>query len=162
MFQSEDKTTPRAPARLWSFAVEHTVGGPVRILVVDDYPDIAELTCELVKMLGHDCRIALSGEEALLQVEQFVPDLAILDLDLSLSDLGSQASALDGYDLCRTLRARFANRIVLVALTGWKYSDAKAIAAGFDHHLLKPATHEELSTMIAIAERLRCAVPLVS
>jgi CheY-like chemotaxis protein len=115
----------------------------VRVLIVDYYPDAAELTCALLRLLSHDCRAALSGEEALRHVEWFDPDVAILDLRLP---------GLDGYELARQLRSKLGGHVFLVACAGWKYDLAKARAAGFDHHAIKPATLRELSTLMDLAQ----------
>lgn len=116
----------------------------MRVLIVDYYPDAAELTCALLRLLSHDCRAALSGEDALRHVEQFDPDVAILDLRLP---------GVDGYELARQLRSKLGDHVFLIACAGWKYDLAKARAAGFDHHAIKPATLGELSTLMELAQQ---------
>jgi len=119
----------------------------LRVLIVDDYPDSAETACALLAMLGHDCRFATSGTAALAEASEFQPDVAILDI--SLPDLS-------GFEVARELRQRYAGRpLFLAALTGWgQPSDrAKALAAGFDHHVLKPASRDKLATIVDLAQR---------
>ena len=121
----------------------------LRVLVVDDYPDSAETACALLAMLGHDCRFATSGAEALEEAAQILPDVAILDIGLP---------DLSGFDLARELRKLYDGRpLFLAALTGWgQPSDrAKAFAAGFDHHVLKPASRDKLATLVTLAQRHR-------
>jgi DNA-binding response OmpR family regulator len=118
-----------------------------RVLVVDDYPDAAETTCILLSLLGHDCRFATCAEDALIEAGRFEPDVAILDIGLP---------DLSGFDLARELRQRFAGKpLYLAALTGWGQPEdrVKAFAAGFDHHVLKPADQQKLQAIIELAER---------
>jgi CheY-like chemotaxis protein len=117
------------------------------VLIVDDYPDAAETACALLTMLGHDCRFATSGARALAEAAVFEPDVGILDIGLP---------DLSGFDLARELRTRYAGRrLFLAALTGWGQpaDRAKAFAAGFDHHVLKPASRDKLATIVELASR---------
>lgn len=117
----------------------------MRVLIVDDYPDAAEITCALMKLLGHECHTATSGRAALAAADAFEPDLAILDIGLP---------DCTGYDLLRALRARFAGRPpFVVALTGWPEARDAALAAGFDHCLFKPADREDLVSVIELARQ---------
>jgi CheY-like chemotaxis protein len=118
-----------------------------RVLVVDDYPDSAETTCALLSMLGHNCRFAISGARALIEAAQFEPTIAILDIGLP---------DISGFELARQLREQFAGRsLFLAALTGWGQPGdrTRAFAAGFDHHLLKPASRDKLVQIVELAER---------
>lgn len=119
-----------------------------RVLVVDDYPDAAEATCMLFTRLGHFCCSATSGERALDQARTFLPDVVILDLGLP---------DLSGYEVARTLRERHGRAVYLAALTGWGQPEdrVRAIDAGFDQHILKPATARILRDVIVAAERSR-------
>lgn len=119
-----------------------------RVLIVDDYPDAAEATCMLFTRLGHLCRCAISGEHALDEAKVFLPDIVILDIGLP---------DLSGYDVARTLRQRHGAGIYLAALTGWGQPEdrRRAIEAGFDQHIVKPATAQVLCELIAAAERRR-------
>ena len=117
-----------------------------RVLVVDDYPDAAETTCALLSMLGHDCRFATCGEDALVEAAQFDPDVAILDIGLP---------DLSGFELARRLRLQFAGRpLYLAAVTGWGQPEdrIKAFASGFDHHVIKPADREKLIRILELAD----------
>ena len=107
-----------------------------RVLIVDDYPDAAEMACLLLALEGHVCIAASSGSEALARAPIFAPDIAILDIGLP---------DLSGYELARALREQAAGRpLYLAAVTGWgQASDRdRALAAGFDHHVMKPAETE--------------------
>jgi len=120
-----------------------------RVLVVDDYPDAAETACLLLRMLGHDCRFVTCAQDALTEAGRFDPEVAILDIGLPDQS---------GLELARELRRRFAGRpLYLAALTGWGQPEdrAKAFAAGFDQHVLKPADQHKLTLIMELAERDR-------
>jgi CheY-like chemotaxis protein len=119
-----------------------------RVLIVDDYPDAAEATCMLFKQLGHSVRQAHSGTRALDEAEEFHPDVVLLDIGLP---------DLSGYEVARTLRQLHGRELYLAALTGWGQPEdrARAIGAGFDQHILKPATAHVLREVIVAAERCR-------
>jgi len=123
----------------------------MNILIVDAYPDAAETTCELVRLLGHDCRTARSGEDAILQAAVF--DLEVVFLEIRLPDLS-------GYDLARALRAKFSGALYLVALTALSDDRSYVRQAGFDQHLCKPADARALARVIErarISQRDRVA-----
>jgi CheY-like chemotaxis protein len=117
----------------------------VRILIVDDYPGVAEAVCKLLRDAGHECRSETSGTRALAIADAFVPELAVLDI--SLPDI-------DGYTLVDRLR----RRSVLcppyfVAMSGRKHALAAALEVGFDACLLKPASREQLLRLVELAQR---------
>ena len=102
-----------------------------RVLVVDDNVDSATTLAESLAAAGHEVRAAHSAAEAQAVAAAFVPDVAILDIGLP---------DLDGYALARRLRdAPWRGR--LVALTGYGQAAdrERALAAGFDLHVTKPA-----------------------
>jgi DNA-binding response OmpR family regulator len=118
-----------------------------RVLVVDDYPDSAETACALLSLLGHECRFAICGKDALIEAARFDPDIGILDIGLP---------DLSGFELARQLRIQLIGKsLYLAAVTGWGQPEdrAKAFAAGFDHHVLKPADRQKLSLIIELADR---------
>ena len=96
----------------------------------------------LLSALGYECRPAVTGENALAEVERFHPDVVICDIGLP---------DISGYDIARTLRSRHGSALYLAALTGWDQpsSRALALAAGFDEHLIKPAELAKLEKILA-------------
>jgi len=103
-----------------------------RLLVVDDNADAAQMLASLLRLEGHDVRTAESAEDALALMDEFVPAAAILDLGLP---------GMNGYELAQALRADPRVRpSLLIALTGYgQYKDRqRALAAGFDEHMVKP------------------------
>jgi CheY-like chemotaxis protein len=85
---------------------------------------------------GFTTRVAHDGLEALRVAEDYLPEVAVLDIGLPV---------MDGYEVARRLKARFPN-LPLIALTGYgQIEDARrARAAGFDEHLVKPVDIDRL------------------
>jgi two-component system CheB/CheR fusion protein len=116
----------------------------MRVLIVDDFPDTAEIAGELLRRAGHECRGASSGAEALAAADAFSPDLAILDIGLP---------DINGCDLVTALRALLADHPpYFVAMTGWANALEQARDAGFDHCMLKPAGRLELLHAVKLAQ----------
>lgn len=125
---------------------------PHRVLIVDDYPDAADIASTLLAMLGQTCRTATSGRDALVVASAFQPDLVILDIGLP---------DISGYDVARELRNTLSGPLFIAAVTGWGTSEdrVRAFAAGFDHHVLKPADGAKLREILRLADqRMRPAV----
>jgi two-component system CheB/CheR fusion protein len=113
-----------------------------RVLVVDDNVDSAQSTAMLLELAGHEVRVAHDGTGALAAAAQFRPDVVVMDIGLP---------GMSGYDVARHLRGRSETAgVLLIALTGYgQPEDAFRIkAAGFDHHLVKPASPEELAALV--------------
>ena len=112
-----------------------------RVVVADDYPETAKITCMLLTFLGHECRAASTSAEALALIAVGVPDLAILDIGMP---------DLSGYELARQLREDHGAAIYLVAMTGWGQPEdqARAIEAGFDRFLLKPIDAASIAKLL--------------
>lgn len=119
-----------------------------RVVVADDYPETAKITCMLLTHLGHDCRAASSSTEALALIAASVPHLAILDIGMP---------DITGYELARQLRDAHGTAIYLVAMTGWGQPEdqARALDAGFDRFLLKPIDAASIASLIASIEARR-------
>ena len=122
---------------------------PLRILVADDNVDAADTMCALLDASGYATRIAYDGVDALAIAEQFLPHLALLDLGMP---------RMDGFETARRMRALPGLQdAVLVAVTGWgaESDRAQSREAGFDHHLLKPASMQQVQEIVAAVERTR-------
>jgi len=105
----------------------------MRILVVEDDDDCAELLMEIFQDRGHSVETCRHGMQALDRFPRFRPDVAVLDVGLP---------DMTGYQLARRVRELVDStwKVRLIALTGYS-SDAErrcAEAAGFDAHLVKP------------------------
>jgi signal transduction histidine kinase/ActR/RegA family two-component response regulator len=109
-----------------------------RILVVDDNVDAADTLAHLLRLEGFDVRKCYNGADALALAREFHPDAAFIDLNMP---------GMSGFELARELRAQaWASGMRLVALTGMgQKTDVEATrAAGFDAHVTKPASADEL------------------
>jgi signal transduction histidine kinase/ActR/RegA family two-component response regulator len=112
------------------------------ILIVDDNEDAARTFADLLVLYGHTVRIALDGPTALKTIEDFVPDLAFLDIGLP---------GMDGYELAKYLRrnpALRASRLIAVSGYGLTADRIRSIEAGFEMHLVKPMTKETLEAAL--------------
>jgi PAS domain S-box-containing protein len=116
---------------------------PRRVLVVEDNRDAADSLRLLLGLLGHEVRVAYTGPEGVEAAREWRPDTVVCDIGLP---------GLDGYGVARELRRGPATaRARLLALTGYGHEDdrRRALEAGFDHHLVKPADPEELQRLLA-------------
>ncbi|MEZ6108008.1 MAG: PAS domain S-box protein [Pirellulaceae bacterium] len=114
-----------------------------RVLVVDDNQGAAGMLSRLLRKLGdHQVETAHDANDALARIEREPPDIAFFDIGLP---------GIDGYELARRVRQLVVGkRIHLVALTGYgQDSDREqALAAGFDRHVVKPASYEILEAIL--------------
>ncbi|MEO5820674.1 MAG: PAS domain S-box protein [Vicinamibacteraceae bacterium] len=118
------------------------VRDPVRILVVDDSVDAAEMLAGALSAKGYETRIAHDAPGALRVAADFRPAIAFLDLGLPV---------MDGYELAARLRGLpELNGLRLIALTGYgQDSDRnKTRDAGFQHHLVKPVELEAIEAVL--------------
>jgi len=114
-----------------------------RILLVDDNVDAAEVLGEALELSGHTVRVEHDGPAALTAAIEFLPDVVLLDIGLP---------HLDGFEVARRLRGIPALRnLRLIAVTGYgQESDrARALAAGFDVHLVKPVEFQEIEEALS-------------
>src|SRR5690606_29339988 len=110
----------------------------LRVVLVEDEDDIRQSMQTLLELLGHDVEAAPDGEAGLELICRSGPQIALLDVGLP---------GVDGLELARRVKATLADRApYLVAVTGYgQDSDRdRARAAGFDDHLVKPASAEDL------------------
>jgi CheY-like chemotaxis protein len=114
---------------------------PCRVLVVEDNPDARDTLCLLLRLSGFQVEQARDGAEGVRKALAWRPEAAVVDIGLPL---------LDGYEVARRLRAGLDGLIVLIALTGYGQPEdrSRALAAGFDHHLTKPAKPGDLLRLL--------------
>ncbi len=120
-----------------------------RVLVVDDQRSSVEMLAELLKEHGHEVFTALNGEEALERVRSERPDVVISDIVMP---------AMDGYELCRRLRADPATAllpVVLVTSLDPLTERVKSIEAGADDFLSKPVSSVELLARVRALLRVK-------
>jgi PAS domain S-box-containing protein len=115
----------------------------LRVLLVEDNRDAAEVLGIIIELWGHEVRVALDAAAALDVVGAWTPDVILSDLGLP---------RMDGYELARRLREQPSLAgAVLIALSGYGRDEDKqaALDAGFDHHLVKPPDLERLADLLA-------------
>lgn len=125
-------------------AEEPSVLGPFpdcRVMVVDDNHDAADMLGMLLRTLEATVRTVHSGPDALSVIDDFDPDVVLLDIGMPF---------MDGYEVARRIRRRRGKSVLLIALTGWGQEEdvRRAERAGFDHHLVKPPNLEKLGKLL--------------
>jgi len=107
------------------------------VLLVDDEPNIVLSLQFLVEQAGYQALVARDGEAALKAIEKHEPDLVLLDVMLPKRD---------GFDVCRTVRARPEwndIRIVMLTAKGRDVEREKGLALGADAYITKPFSTRE-------------------
>jgi signal transduction histidine kinase/ActR/RegA family two-component response regulator len=123
--------------------------GALRVMVVDDNVDAAQMLAALLEVQGHAVCVEYDAKGALERARR--ERLDVLLLDIGLPDM-------DGYELARALRSQHESAdATLVALTGYGQSQDRKEAeqAGFDHYLVKPADMDQVNEVLAAAARAR-------
>ena len=113
----------------------------VRVVVVDDVRDAAEILAFSLALDGYKAVTARDAYEALAVIEEVRPHCVLLDIDMP---------GMDGCELSRRLRERYGAAMVLIAVTGWGHEDQRVSAAfaHFDHYLQKPVASEVLRSLL--------------
>src|SRR5262249_13809384 len=122
---------------------------PRRILVVDDNVDAAESLAVLLRLEGHEVRVASDGPGALEAAQADPPEMVVLDLGMP---------GMDGFEVARRLRSLPGSKdTLLVAVTGWAQADdrRRCYAAGFDGHLPKPVDWDALRQFLSHPKLVR-------
>jgi signal transduction histidine kinase/CheY-like chemotaxis protein len=113
-----------------------------RILIADDNEDAAEMTKQMLELLGHTVAVAHDGLQALQLAQAAPPDVALLDIGMP---------GLNGYELATKLRTLpQTSSMRLIAVTGWGTTEDRdrSKAAGFDMHMTKPIDVTALNDML--------------
>ena len=113
----------------------------VRVVVVDDVVDAAEVLAETLALSGYKVWIATDGAGALALIETHRPHCVLLDIGMP---------GMDGNELTRTLRTRYGDDIVLIAVTGREHDDERVsdTFARVDHYLQKPVDADVLRKLL--------------
>jgi CheY-like chemotaxis protein len=115
---------------------------PRRVLVVDDNVDSANSIAMLLRERGHEVEVAHDGLKALELARRVRPEFVFLDLGLP---------GLDGFEVARALRREPGLQGArIIAVTGYaQESDRRrALEAGIDQHLVKPADPAFLESLL--------------
>jgi CheY-like chemotaxis protein len=119
-----------------------SITAPLRVLVVDDGRNAADILALFFEMEGHHVGVAYDGLEAVAKAELLRPQLILMDIGMP---------KLDGLEAARRIRSQEGGgNIVIVALSGLDQDDDKrqCAEAGFDDHLSKPVEPNELRLLI--------------
>lgn len=111
---------------------------PLRAVVCDDAPDLRDLVADLLRLRGHEVTVVGDGPAAIELIVAERPDVALIDIGLP---------EMDGYEVARTIRAQLSDyKPRLIAMTGYGQASDRAAAfdAGFDAHIVKPASADKI------------------
>ena len=125
---------------------------PLRILVIDDNVDVAKTVGWMLETIGHEYCLVHEGRRAVEAARDFRPDAILLDIGMP---------DMDGYAVCKALRAEslFENTVI-IAQTGLGRNRDRSNSgqAGFDHHLVKPVSLDELERVLSTIPGARAAL----
>lgn len=142
---------PPPPVTTIENPTKGTVAGARRVLVVDDHKDSALSLARVLRHWGYDVRVAHDGPSAIEEVANQPFDLVLLDIGLP---------GMDGYQVAghlRELSGAGSQGPVIVALTGYGQEEdlRRAWSAGFDLHMVKPVSLDDLRQLLS-APDLAC------
>jgi DNA-binding response OmpR family regulator len=125
------------------------MNGPVKILIIDDDPDVCFATSRIVKKAGYEVYEAFSGTECLQSVKVNKPDLVLLDVVLPDAD---------GNDICRKIKddpELIGTFIVMIsALKTSSFEQAQGLDIGADGYIARPISNRELKARIDAMVRI--------
>ena len=121
-----------------------------RILIVDDDENIAELISLYLMKECYETYIVNDGEEALKIFQEFKPNLILLDLMLP---------GIDGYQVCRELRATSQVPIIMLSAKGEIFDKVLGLELGADDYMIKPFDSKELVARVKAVLRRYQAAP---
>ena len=116
---------------------------PLRVMVVDDNADAAQMLAMFLEASGHQVLVEHGARQALERARSEAPDVCLLDIGLP---------EMDGNELARRIRTQpETSDSVLIAVTGYgrEHDRQTALAAGFNHHLVKPVDPARLVALLS-------------
>ena len=131
------QTQEAQPANGWYREPDQPLAA-LRTLIIDDNVDAAESLAVLLQALGLEVRTAYDGPSGLVLAADYKPEVVLLDIGLP---------RMDGYEVARRLRnGPDGDGVLLIALSGYGQDEdrRRSEEAGFDHHLVKPASTDVL------------------
>ena len=113
-----------------------------KILIVDDDVNIAELISLYLTKECFDTKMVHDGESALKEFETYAPNLILLDLMLP---------GIDGYQVCREIRAKANVPIIMLSAKGEIFDKVLGLELGADDYIMKPFDSKELVARVKAA-----------
>jgi CheY-like chemotaxis protein len=116
------------------------------VLIVEDDNNVRKALRRILELGGHRVEVAGDGPGGVALALAATPEVAFIDIGLP---------GFDGYEVGRRLRIALGGRVLLVAVTarGEAEDRRRSSEAGFDAHLVKPVSHEDLSRLLSRVER---------
>jgi len=114
----------------------------MRILIGDDHEDSARSLALVLEIAGYEVHTAMDGRAVLDAAIDQHPDAIFVDISMP---------TMDGYEVCRSVRAEsWGENVLIVALTGRGHDDdrRKSAEAGFDYHFVKPIDPDKLISLL--------------
>ena len=124
-----------------------------KILIVDDDNNIAELISLYLIKECFETMIVNDGESALAAMDTFVPNLILLDLMLP---------GIDGYQVCREVRSKYATPIIMLSAKGEVFDKVLGLELGADDYMEKPFDTKELVARVKAVLRRYKAAPVTT
>lgn len=122
-----------------------------KILIVDDDENIAELISLYLNKECFDTKIVYNGEDALIAFDTYQPNLILLDLMLP---------GIDGYQVCREIRAKSAVPVIMLSAKGEVFDKVLGLELGADDYIMKPFDPKEMIARIrAVLRRYQTVRP---
>lgn len=123
-----------------------------KILIVDDDTNIAELISLYLTKECFETMMVHDGESALVSLDSFAPNLILLDLMLP---------GIDGYQVCREVRAKSSTPIIMLSAKGEVFDKVLGLELGADDYMEKPFDSKELVARVkAVLRRYKAAAPV--
>ncbi len=116
----------------------------LRAVIVEDQDDARQLLAEILEQHGHLVRTYADGRAAIKGILDDPPDFALIDIGLP---------EIDGYEVARVVRRELRDRsTTLIAMTGYGQAAdrSEALAAGFNDHIVKPASYSKIETTLRV------------
>lgn len=109
-----------------------------KILIVDDEPNILLSLEFIVQKAGFTVKTATDGQEAIDTINEWIPDLVLLDVNMP---------KLDGFEVCQMVRedaTKDTTKIVMLTAKGRQVEREKGLALGADDYITKPFSNQEV------------------
>lgn len=123
-----------------------------RVLIVDDNADAATTMAMMLELQGHTVRYTTNSLEALAVAREMDPHVVLLDIGMPV---------LNGFDIAKSIRKEFGDRVHIVAISGFAdpATRAQAVKAGFNMHFEKPADALMIQATVQRACSSRLSAP---